>query len=142
MKIVSMDTFLVPPRWLFLRVRTDEGITGWGEPVVEGRAATVREAVAELSDHLIGATRCASRTTGRSSPRAASTGAGRCCPARWPGSTRRCGTSRARRRYARRTDRLGLGVEVDERAVERAAELGHRWRGPIWRHPDGSFAEW
>lgn len=40
--------------------------------------------------------------------------------------------------YARRTDRPGLGVEVDERA----AELGHRWRGPIWRHPDGSFAEW
>ncbi|MFI7129398.1 galactonate dehydratase [Nonomuraea sp. NPDC050153] len=55
MKIVSMDTFLVPPRWLFLRVRTDEGITGWGEPVVEGRAETVRAAVAELADHLIGA---------------------------------------------------------------------------------------
>ncbi|MFI6926830.1 galactonate dehydratase [Nonomuraea spiralis] len=54
MKIVSMDTFLVPPRWLFLRVRTDEGITGWGEPVVEGRAETVRAAVAELSDHLVG----------------------------------------------------------------------------------------
>jgi galactonate dehydratase len=54
MKIVSMDTFLVPPRWLFLRVRTDEGVTGWGEPVVEGRAETVRAAVAELSDYLIG----------------------------------------------------------------------------------------
>ncbi len=36
----------------------------------------------------------------------------------------------------------GLGVEVDEVAVRRAAETGHRWRGPIWRHPDGSFAEW
>ncbi|MFF3441442.1 galactonate dehydratase [Streptosporangium sp. NPDC002721] len=54
MKIVSMDTFLVPPRWLFLRIRTDEGITGWGEPVVEGRAETVRAAVSELSDYLIG----------------------------------------------------------------------------------------
>ncbi|MBB6550657.1 galactonate dehydratase [Nonomuraea rubra] len=54
MKIVSMDTFLVPPRWLFLRIRTDEGVTGWGEPVVEGRAETVRAAVAELSDYLIG----------------------------------------------------------------------------------------
>ncbi|TYB64776.1 galactonate dehydratase [Nonomuraea sp. PA05] len=54
MKIVSMDTFLVPPRWLFLRIRTDEGVTGWGEPVVEGRAETVRAAVAELADHLIG----------------------------------------------------------------------------------------
>lgn len=54
MKIVSMDTFLVPPRWLFLRIRTDEGVTGWGEPVVEGRADTVRAAVAELADYLIG----------------------------------------------------------------------------------------
>ncbi|MBE1588240.1 galactonate dehydratase [Nonomuraea angiospora] len=54
MKIVSMDTFLVPPRWLFLRIRTDEGITGWGEPVVEGRAETVQAAVAELADYLIG----------------------------------------------------------------------------------------
>ncbi|UOY02572.1 galactonate dehydratase [Blastococcus sp. PRF04-17] len=36
----------------------------------------------------------------------------------------------------------GLGIEVDEAAVRRAAEIGHRWRGPIWRHPDGSFAEW
>ncbi len=36
----------------------------------------------------------------------------------------------------------GLGVQVDEDAVRRAAETGHRWRGPVWRHPDGSFAEW
>jgi galactonate dehydratase len=36
----------------------------------------------------------------------------------------------------------GLGIEVDEDAVRRAAEIGHRWRGPVWRHPDGSFAEW
>ncbi|MET8700762.1 galactonate dehydratase [Kitasatospora sp. NPDC004723] len=54
MKIVALETFLVPPRWLFLRVATDEGVTGWGEPVVEGRAGTVRAAVHELSDHLIG----------------------------------------------------------------------------------------
>ena len=33
-------TFAVPPRWLFLKIETDEGVTGWGEPVVEGRAAT------------------------------------------------------------------------------------------------------
>lgn len=35
-----------------------------------------------------------------------------------------------------------LGVEVDERAVKKAAEVGHRWRSPIWRYEDGSFAEW
>jgi galactonate dehydratase len=53
-KIRDISTFLVPPRWLFLRIQTNEGITGWGEPVVEGRAETVRTAVAELSDMLIG----------------------------------------------------------------------------------------
>lgn len=54
MKITRLTTYLVPPRWVFLRVDTDEGITGWGEPVIEGRAETVRTAVAELSDILIG----------------------------------------------------------------------------------------
>lgn len=54
MKIVSMELFQVPPRWLFLKITTDEGIAGWGEPVVEGRADTVRTAVEELGDYLIG----------------------------------------------------------------------------------------
>lgn len=54
MKITDISTFLVPPRWLFLRIQTNEGITGWGEPVVEGRAETVRAAIAELSDLLVG----------------------------------------------------------------------------------------
>ncbi|GHA77463.1 galactonate dehydratase [Streptomyces termitum] len=54
MKITSLRTYLVAPRWCFLRIDTDEGITGWGEPVVEGRAHTVAAAVDELSDHLTG----------------------------------------------------------------------------------------
>jgi galactonate dehydratase len=54
MKITRLTTFLVPPRWCFLKIETDEGVTGWGEPVVEGRAATVAAAVAELADYLIG----------------------------------------------------------------------------------------
>ncbi|MEF2245180.1 galactonate dehydratase [Paenibacillus sp. IITD108] len=54
MKIVSMELFQVPPRWLFLKITTDEGIAGWGEPVVEGRVDTVRTAVEELGDYLIG----------------------------------------------------------------------------------------
>ena len=54
MKITRLNTFLVPPRWLFLRVDTDEGVSGWGEPVVEGRAQTVATAVEELSDYLVG----------------------------------------------------------------------------------------
>jgi galactonate dehydratase len=53
-KITSLELFKVPPRWLFLKMSTDEGISGWGEPIVEGRADTVRAAVEELSEHLIG----------------------------------------------------------------------------------------
>ena len=54
MKISKLTTFLVPPRWLFLKIDTDEGVVGWGEPVLEGRAASVAAAVDELSDYLIG----------------------------------------------------------------------------------------
>ncbi|MEK1860748.1 MAG: galactonate dehydratase, partial [Rhizobium leguminosarum] len=54
MKITKLTTYIVPPRWLFLKVETDEGIIGWGEPVVEGRALTVQAAVHELEDYLIG----------------------------------------------------------------------------------------
>lgn len=54
MKIVSVETLMVPPRWLFCRVETDDGLVGWGEPLVEGRAQTVRTAVEELSQLLIG----------------------------------------------------------------------------------------
>ena len=36
----------------------------------------------------------------------------------------------------------GLGVTIDEAKVREVAKDGHRWRNPIWRHGDGSFAEW
>ncbi|MNB70351.1 D-galactonate dehydratase [compost metagenome] len=54
MKIIGYETFIVPPRWLFLKINTDEGISGWGEPVVEGKAHTVQAAVEEMMDYLIG----------------------------------------------------------------------------------------
>ncbi len=54
MKITKYDLFKVPPRWLFLKVQTDEGIFGWGEPIVEGRADTVSMAVQEMMEFLIG----------------------------------------------------------------------------------------
>ncbi|MEV4757185.1 galactonate dehydratase [Micromonospora sp. NPDC049559] len=54
MKIDRIETFLVPPRWLFCRVETDTGLVGWGEPVVEGRAEVVRSAVEVLSEYLLG----------------------------------------------------------------------------------------
>ncbi|WP_026677404.1 galactonate dehydratase [Fictibacillus gelatini] len=54
MKITHFELYQVPPRWLFLKIETDEGISGWGEPVIEGRADTVRTCVEELMDYLIG----------------------------------------------------------------------------------------
>ena len=54
MKITKITTYRLPPRWVFLKIETDEGITGWGEPVIEGRSRTVETAVHELSEYIIG----------------------------------------------------------------------------------------
>jgi galactonate dehydratase len=54
LKIVGYETFLVAPRWQFLRIDTDEGISGWGEPIVEGRAEAVQGAVTALMEQLVG----------------------------------------------------------------------------------------
>jgi galactonate dehydratase len=53
-KITNFELFQVPPRWLFLKLTTDDGIVGWGEPIVEGRAATTAAAVTELSEYFVG----------------------------------------------------------------------------------------
>ena len=54
MKITKLTTYRLPPRWLFLKIETDEGVVGWGEPVIEGRARTVEAAVHELGEYLTG----------------------------------------------------------------------------------------
>lgn len=54
MKIIDYELFQVPPRWLFLKITTDEGLIGWGEPVIEGKASTVGAAVDEFMQQLIG----------------------------------------------------------------------------------------
>jgi galactonate dehydratase len=54
MKITALTTYLVPPRWLFLKIQTDEGLTGWGEPVLEGHAETMAAKIYEFTDFLIG----------------------------------------------------------------------------------------
>ena len=55
MKITDLKMIHIRPRWMFLKIETDEGICGWGEPVVEGRARTVEAAVNEFRPMLIGA---------------------------------------------------------------------------------------
>jgi galactonate dehydratase len=53
-KVTRLETFLVQPRYLFLKVHTDAGIVGLGEPVVEGRARTVATAIEEIAPYLVG----------------------------------------------------------------------------------------
>jgi galactonate dehydratase len=52
-EIIDYVLYEVPPRWLFLRLETSDGTVGWGEPIVEGRAKTVRGAVEELLDNYL-----------------------------------------------------------------------------------------
>ncbi|MBE5254335.1 galactonate dehydratase [Mixta mediterraneensis] len=54
MKITQFTTYRLPPRWMFLKIETDEGVCGWGEPVIEGRTRSVEAAVHELGEALIG----------------------------------------------------------------------------------------
>jgi galactonate dehydratase len=54
LKITKLETFLVKPRWLFLKIHTNAGITGLGEPILEGRAKTCAEAVKEIEPYLLG----------------------------------------------------------------------------------------
>src|SRR4030081_2436507 len=54
LKVTRLEMFLVKPRWLFLKVHTNAGIVGYGEPITEGRALTCREAVKEIEPYLIG----------------------------------------------------------------------------------------
>ena len=54
MKIERLELFKVPPRWLFLKITADDGTFGWGEPIVEGKADTVRACVEEMGEYLLG----------------------------------------------------------------------------------------
>lgn len=53
-KVKSFELFTVPPRWLFLRLETDSGVVGWGEPNLEGYSDTVAAAVIEIMGSVVG----------------------------------------------------------------------------------------
>ncbi|MDQ6813996.1 MAG: D-galactonate dehydratase, partial [Bacteroidota bacterium] len=44
--------------------------------------------------------------------------------------------------YVKIPEGPGLGIEVNEDYVRQMAAIGHNWRNPLWRHEDGSVAEW
>ncbi|MEU3222667.1 galactonate dehydratase [Streptomyces sp. NPDC006976] len=54
MRVTRVRTFHVRPRWLFVAVDTDAGLTGWGEAVVEGQARVVERMVQDLAEYLEG----------------------------------------------------------------------------------------
>src|SRR3989442_2668961 len=54
LKMTKVETFLVKRRWLLLKIHTDAGIVGLGEPILEGRAKTCAAAVDEVTPYLIG----------------------------------------------------------------------------------------
>lgn len=54
MKITKVNTYHVRPRWGFVEIETDSGITGWGEAVLEGHCDAVLACVNEMSTYLIG----------------------------------------------------------------------------------------
>ena len=54
MKIAQVNVFSVRPRWGFVEIVTDSGLTGWGEAVLEGHCRAVLACVEEYRDYLIG----------------------------------------------------------------------------------------
>lgn len=54
MKIDRIETFLVAPRWLLVRIETDEGLVGWGEATLESRCEPVAAAIGVFSEYLLG----------------------------------------------------------------------------------------
>ncbi|WP_010166629.1 galactonate dehydratase [Candidatus Epulonipiscium viviparus] len=54
MKIINLEVFYIKPRWMLVKISTDEGIVGWGEPTLEGRATVVGEAIRVFKEYLLG----------------------------------------------------------------------------------------
>ncbi|MCX7521823.1 galactonate dehydratase [Microbacterium sp. STN6] len=54
LRIARVETFLVPPRWLFVRIETEDGIVGWGEASLEGFSESVRTAITQFAEYLVG----------------------------------------------------------------------------------------
>ncbi|AXK31616.1 galactonate dehydratase [Streptomyces armeniacus] len=54
-RITDVSVFCVPPRWMLVRVRTDAGLTGWGEAIVPKRRRAVLGAVEDIAANVTGA---------------------------------------------------------------------------------------
>lgn len=57
MRVTGLQTFEMwgePRNWVFVKLQTDEGLHGWGEGTLEGKERTVRAAIEELGQYLVG----------------------------------------------------------------------------------------
>jgi len=54
MKITRLEILKVPPSWVWLRMHTDEGVTGLGEPYLENHPESVIAEVRRLEPLLLG----------------------------------------------------------------------------------------
>lgn len=54
MKITEIKVYTVKPRWIFLKISTDEGIEGWGEMISGTKTDTVVAGAYELGKRIIG----------------------------------------------------------------------------------------
>lgn len=55
MRISAIDTYTVAPRWILVRVVTDDGCVGWGEAIVPKRVGAVVGAIEDLAGNVVGA---------------------------------------------------------------------------------------
>lgn len=54
MKISNIEVYKVKPRWIFVKISTDEGIIGWGELISGTKTETVVAGAYEMGKKLVG----------------------------------------------------------------------------------------
>ena len=54
MKITDVTVYEVKPRWIFVKLSTDEGVEGWGEMISGTKTETVVAGAREMGEYLIG----------------------------------------------------------------------------------------
>lgn len=54
MKITGIKVYTVKPRWIFIKISTDEGIEGWGEMISGTKTDTVVAGAYEIGKRIIG----------------------------------------------------------------------------------------
>jgi galactonate dehydratase len=53
-RIADIEAFQVPPRWILIRVESEDGLVGWGESIVPKRARGVLGAISDLAGNIVG----------------------------------------------------------------------------------------